>query len=124
MLFRSALAKTPGMPAFLGALNVGDNIGAGVDTLEIRASEQLPYGVVASVPAIAPNILASGRLVTTPGMSASVSSWPPADIGLQLSIGGWCAGAPRRRGPDGSGRSRARLRAALMGIQPADRAAV
>src|SRR5207244_513265 len=68
-----ALNKSPGMPAMLGALNVGDNIGTGTDVLELRSSEQLPYGGATSVPAISPNVLASGRIQTTAAMSATTT---------------------------------------------------
>ena len=66
-----ALNKTPGMAAFLGLLTVGDNIGTGTDVLELRASEQLTEDVAHSIPAISPNILASGRLQTTTAFAST-----------------------------------------------------
>lgn len=95
-----ALNKTPGMPAFLGGITVGDNIGAGTDILEFRASEQLLSQTTGGFTAQTPTINASGRIQTSASFSASTTQEVLAITGggavtnITIAVGGPIATAP------------------------------
>src|SRR5262249_2611221 len=82
-----ALAKAGGMTALLTNLQVGDNTGAGTDTLMLQSSEQTVYGGAAGVPAVSPSIQSTGQLVTTAAMSASTTGEVQAIVFTNTTAG-------------------------------------